>query len=101
MSVAPGACTEYSLHRLNWPLPLPSRMTWRANSLNLPSVSAAKRFGFTYEGRMLWDRCFASLVLFCLCDPSLSSTGSPLCPQSTAARERRACCTVEGWVGLA
>ena len=70
VSVASGICIEYSLHRLIWPLPLSSRMTWRANSLNLPSVSAAKRFGFTYEGRMLWDRCFASLVLFCMCDPS-------------------------------
>ena len=31
-------------------------MQWRANDLNEPSVRAAKRLGFAYEGTMLWDR---------------------------------------------
>lgn len=32
------------------------RVQWRANDLNEPSVRAAKRLGFAYEGTMLWDR---------------------------------------------
>lgn len=31
-------------------------MQWRANDLNEPSVRAAKRLGFLYEGTMQWDR---------------------------------------------
>jgi hypothetical protein len=31
-------------------------MQWRANDLNEPSVRAAKRLGFEYEGKMNWDR---------------------------------------------
>lgn len=33
-----------------------SRVQWRANDLNEPSVRAAKRLGFVYEGTMQWDR---------------------------------------------
>lgn len=32
------------------------RVVWQANSLNGPSLNAAKRLGFQWEGLLRWDR---------------------------------------------